>query len=470
LTLWYIAVLAAGMLLFGGGTWLTLRGILLDNRERELDRRLAALTSFLEREARGNNLADLREEAREYSTGLPEGHGVRVSQPNGATVFERLPEAGPALRQTAKVEIRGHHLHLELTQPLADSYRTLHTLGWVMLGLFPVVLAVAVAGGWWLARRALGPVGAMTSEARSINAADLGARLSVPPSRDELQELAEAWNELLARIEASVRSVTRFTADAAHELRTPVTVIRTSAELALRHPRTPESYQQTLRSIQHETEGMTELLERLLLLARGDAGQWRLRLDTVFLDDLVSRLRPAILSLAAPRHVTVEFEAPAEPCMIRADESAIGRLIVILADNAIKFTPEGGSVRLRFLIRASECVLEVSDTGCGIACEDLPHIFDRFYRADPARTPGNGAGLGLAIARTIAEAHSGRIEVFSEAGRGSTFRVAMPFEWDPSFDGRRGKIRSACRARTTRQRSGWNGVMQNDSNDRRGYR
>jgi len=428
LTLWYIVVLACGMVLFGSGTWLTLRSILLENRRHELDRRLSALTSFLDREARGNSLADLREEAREYSTGLPEGHGIRVSQPNGIAVFEKHALAGHSIKRTVKASIRGHDLDLELTQPLADVFQTLNTLAWVMLGVFPLVLGIAIAGGWWLARRALGPVGAMTSEARSISATDLGARLSVPPSKDELQELAEAWNELLARIEASVRSVTRFTADAAHELRTPVTVIRTSAELALRHPRTPENYQQTLRSIQHETEGMTELLERLLLLARGDAGQWQLRLDTVFLDDLLKKLRPAILSLAAKRQISVDFDVPAQPSMVRADESALGRLIVILSDNAIKYTPEGGTVRLQLLTTESECILQVSDTGCGIRAEDLPHIFDRFYRVDPARTPGDGAGLGLAIARTIAEAHSGKIEVDSEPGKGSTFRVIIPLK------------------------------------------
>lgn len=163
---------------------------------------------------------------------------------------------------------------------------------------------------------------------------------------------------------------------------------------------------------------------------------------TVFLDDLVSRLRPAILSLAAKRHVIVNFDAQTEPSMIRADEAAIGRLIVILADNAVKLTPEGGSVRLRFLTGASEYVLEVTDTGCSISDEDLPYIFDRFYRADPARTPGNGAGLGLAIARTIAGAHSGRIEVSTEAGRGSTFRVTIPLQGcrssvaDPDLSGR----------------------------------
>jgi signal transduction histidine kinase len=426
LTLWYVAVLAGGMALFGAGTWLTLREVLLGNRHRGLDQRLTAFTAFLTVEARGDAISDLREEAREYSTGLPEGHGLVVRQLDGRLIFAKPAAPGPVLERRKKVHVRGHSLELELRVPLADFYRTLSILGRVMISVLPMVLAIAVAGGWWLAKRALAPVGAMTAEARFLNASDLSARLSVPRTRDELQQLAEAWNELLGRIEASVRSVTRFTADAAHELRTPVTVIRTSAELALRHPRSAESYQQTLLSIQQETEEMTELLERLLLLARGDAGQWGIRLDTVFADDLLRSLQPAIISLASSKQITVDLVLPTGPAMIWADESAIRRLIMILSDNAIKYTPAGGQFALRLKTPGPTCVLEVEDTGCGIPPKDLPYVFERFYRSDPARTPGMGVGLGLAIARAIVDAHQGTIEVFSEAGKGSLFRVCLP--------------------------------------------
>lgn len=427
LTLWYVAVLAVGMLLFGAGTWFTLRGVLLNNRYHALDQRLTALTDFLRLEARGNAISDLREESREYSTGLPEGQGVVVRQLDGRVVFAKPAAPGPVLERRRGAQVRGHSLELELRVPLTDFYRTLSTLGWVMVSVLPMVLGIAVIGGWWLAKRALAPVDAMTAEAQSANASDLSARLSVPPTRDELQRLAEAWNELLARIEASVRSVTRFTADAAHELRTPVTVIRTSAELALRHPRTPENYQQTLQSIQQETEEMTELLERLLLLARGDAGQWRMRLDTVFADDLLRNLQPGISALAGSKQITVDLAFPTDPVIIWADESAIRRLMMILFDNAIKYTPPGGQIVIRLETPGPTCVVEVEDTGCGIPAEELPLVFDRFYRSDPARTPGMGVGLGLAIARAIVDAHHGSIEVSSEVGKGSIFRVHLPY-------------------------------------------
>lgn len=438
LTLWYVVVLALGMIAFGAGTWFMLREILLENRNRGADHRLSAFAAFLSQESRGDDLAAIKEEAREYSTGLPDGHGVRVWQANGALLFEKPVPDGPALQRRIKVEIRGHPLELEMRFPLIDFYRTLSTLGWVMAAVFPLVLGIAVAGGWWLANRALKPVSAMTADARSIDSNDLSARLSVPCTGDELQELAEAWNELLARIETSVRSVTRFTADAAHELRTPVAVIRTSAELALRYPRSRERYQQTLGSIQQETEEMTELLERLLLLARGDSGQWQFQFETVFADDVLRNLRSVISSLAESKQIDVDFSISTQPAVIWADESAIRRLVMILADNALKYTPAGGQIAIHMQTSESSCTIEVSDTGCGIPTEDLPHVFERFYRVDPARTPGMGVGLGLAIARAIVDAHHGTIEVLRSSERGSAFRIALPsYVPVPSYIGRR---------------------------------
>jgi heavy metal sensor kinase len=421
-----LAVLAAGMVLFATGTWFMLRQNLLENRVRSLDQRLAALGVFLSQESRGDDLPSVQEEAREYSIGLQEGHGLRVTQPDGTLIFEKEAAAGDALRRRQRVDVRGHALDVEITLPLNDFHRTLSTLAWVMITVFPLVIGAAVWGGWWLARRALKPVGAMTADARAINAGDLSARLTVPDTNDELRELAESWNEMLARIEASVRSVSRFTADAAHELRTPVTVIRTSAELALRHRRSPESYEQTLTSIQSETEEMTELLERLLLLARGDAGQWHFDLEMVFADDLLRRLRTVISSLAESKGIRLDLQIPEQSAAVWADESAIRRLIMILVDNAIKYTPAGGRVGVALRHQDNCCLIEVADSGCGIAAEQLPYVFDRFYRADPARTAGMGVGLGLAIARTIVEAHQGRVEVTSTSGKGSTFRVLLP--------------------------------------------
>lgn len=426
LTLWYLVVMSVGMAAFGGGTWLVLRQVMLDNRERGLDQRLLAMEQFIEHESRGGDLAAIQEEAREYATGLPAGHGLRVWNSSGELIFERNAVGGKLFQRRRQFAARGHPVEAELSVPLDDFYKTLSVLGWIMIGLFPLVFVIAAIGGWWLARRALSPVDKMTREARSISARDLKARVSVPGTGDELQRLAEAWNELLSRIESSVRGVTRFTADAAHELRTPVAVIRASAELAMRQDRTPDSYRQTLCKIQHESAEMTELLDQLLLLARGDAGQWQFRFDAVLAGTVIGRLKDVISPLAESKQISLEWNVPDQAGLVWADESALRRLVLILVDNAVKFTPPGGRVAVRLEINPAQCVLEVEDTGCGIGPEHLPHVFDRFYRADPARTIGEGAGLGLAIARTIVEAHQGAIEAVSAPQGGTLLRIVIP--------------------------------------------
>jgi heavy metal sensor kinase len=449
LALWYLAVLALGMAAFGASSWVVLRQVLLENRHAALDQRLGALEVFLAKESRGDDLPALSEEAREYSTSLPEGQGLKVATTDGQVLFEKRAAVGETLQRTRRISVRGHELEIALAIPLVDFYRILRTLAWIMVLVFPAVLVIALIGGWWLAKRALQPVGEMTKEARSISAHDLAARLSVPDTGDELQDLGDAWNQLLGRIESAVGAVKRFTADAAHELRTPVTVVRTAAELALRHPRSVESYRQTLSSIEHETVQMTELLDQLLLLARGDAGEWKFRFDTVFADQVLRGLRNVLGPLAENRQTRIEWEIPEESAMIWADEKAIRRLVLILADNALKHTPAGGLISVSLWIREGECVLEVADTGSGIAAEDLPHIFDRFYRADPARSPGGGAGLGLAIARTIVEAHKGTIAVAATGERGTRFRVVLPSGDSPTvvldalLEGKPGEVKTA---------------------------
>jgi signal transduction histidine kinase len=171
---------------------------------------------------------------------------------------------------------------------------------------------------------------------------------------------------------------------------------------------------------------MTGLIEQLLLLARGDAGQWQFHFDSVFADAVLRHLQKVISSLAESKHIQMDWTLPDQPMIVWADELALRRLVMILADNALKFTPSGGRVAVRLQALESECAIEFSDTGCGIRDEELPHVFERFYRADPARTPGTGIGLGLAIARTIVEAHHGRIEALSAGQTGTIFRVVLP--------------------------------------------
>jgi signal transduction histidine kinase len=270
-------------------------------------------------------------------------------------------------------------------------------------------------------------VARITEDARAITESNLSARLAVPDSRDELQQLSETLNDMLERIEQSFTSTRQFTADASHELRAPMTLIHTAAEYSLRRERSREDLLESLRKILRESQRTTAIIDDLLLLARGDAGKDPAGLEVV---DVVPALREAAeqgsaMGAATNVHVLLLLEADALP--VRANEARLRRLLLILLDNAVKYTPAGGRVTLAARRDAQEVLISVADTGAGIAPEDLPHVFERFWRADKVRSrEGGGAGLGLAIARQIAELHGARLDVGSEPGRGSIFSVRLP--------------------------------------------
>jgi len=305
-------------------------------------------------------------------------------------------------------------------------------------------LVLAGSGGWLLARRALRPVDQMTMTARRIEAEHLAQRLEGAEVNDELGRLARTLNEMLARLEAAFAQVRRFSADASHELKTPLTVLRGEVEVALRNPRDPVEYRRVLTSVLEEVESMTVLVDDLLLLARADAGALRWDMTPVELDRLVEEVAKEGEVLGRGKQVPVKIQE-IEPLVVQGDGPRLKQLLRNLVDNSVKYTPSGGQVTLA--LRAVRCEtpatnskfetqsspsphwaeIEVRDTGIGIAAEALPRIFERFYRVDPARSrETGGAGLGLCIAKTIAEAHGGRIEVQSTPGVGSAFTLLLP--------------------------------------------
>jgi signal transduction histidine kinase len=256
---------------------------------------------------------------------------------------------------------------------------------------------------------------------------DLAGRLAVPEPQDELRSLSETLNEMLARIETSVKRITQFTADASHDLRTPLAVIRSNAELALRRSRTEEEYRETLSRILTASEETTHLIENLLTLARADAGAEELLFQRI---DLLAQVRKAAEEagiLAAAKGIQFALESLTGQLWISADERALQRLFLIVLENAVKYTPHGGRIEIRFIHEQGSATVEFRDSGIGISENDVPHIFERFYRADQARSrePG-GSGLGLAIARWIVEKHGGTIEAQSVLGSGSVFRLHFP--------------------------------------------
>jgi heavy metal sensor kinase len=396
LTLSYSALVAAALLLFALTSYLELRRNLLASLDAELRYDLDQASMIFHKHGR---LAQLDGDIVQIS-------GVYESPPARALI-------GNAALRSMSAMVDGREVRVYVRT--GDYDRAMARFRNVTLVSFPIALLVAVAGGLWMSGRALRPVDRITREARAIHARSLDRRLELPQSRDELFALAQTFNDMLDRLERAFARISEFTADASHELRTPVTMMRTSAEIALRHPRTSEEYAETLRAILAESERTSLLIDDLLALARSDAGSESLATERI---DLGEPIRDAIAQrhrAAHEKHVRIEFTP--SPLVIDGNRVALQRLFLALIDNAVKFTPSGGTVS----IAMNDDSVIVSDTGPGIAPDDLPHVFERFYRGDKSRARG-GTGLGLAIARRIAELHGGTITI---AG-GSEFRVTLP--------------------------------------------
>ncbi len=304
--------------------------------------------------------------------------------------------------------------------------KTLRRFLWVMAGIFPVALLLAGGGGWVLARKALKPVDQMTETARRISAEHLNRQVQGSGAGDELDRLAQTLNDMLGRLNVAFQEVRQFSADASHELQTPLTILKGEIEVGLRSPRRPEEYQAILRSALEETDRIARLVEGLLLLSRSDAGVLRMDRRSVNLKNLIEEVIQEVRSLAELHSVELRI-GPTELAQIQGDPDHLRRLLRNLVDNGIKYTPSGGSVEISLRRDEKFAILRVSDTGMGIAKEDQEKVFRRFYRTAAARAQSeSGAGLGLAISRSIVEAHGGRIEVQSAVGKGSLFTVSLP--------------------------------------------
>jgi heavy metal sensor kinase len=332
---------------------------------------------------------------------------------------------GPVREMTDILRFPGGHFVVRAAVSEAGARARIRTVWRELLLLSAGVLFLGGLGGAALARRSLKPLDRMASRARRITAVHLHERL--PPQRTtELEELRQAFNEALEQLERSFEQLRRFTADASHELRTPLTALRSVGEVGLRGATTTEEARDVIGSMLEEVDRLGRLADELLTLARAEAGEAKLRMEPVDLSELARDVVGHLCVLAEERQQSLETDAPV-PVVARADRLALRQAVVNLVDNAIKYSPEKTCIGVAAGTRAGAVFIEVRDEGPGLGEEDRERVFERFYRVDRSRSRQiGGTGLGLSLVKWTAEAHEGCVEVDTEVGRGSTFRLTLP--------------------------------------------
>jgi heavy metal sensor kinase len=447
LTMWYVAILLASLSLFGILAFLAMsKGI-----EKSVDENLEGQADGVA-EVMGRVLqerpAQLQDELREHQELREQADFLQVCDQNGRWIYRsrlmthydvpvpvkasyaayNVMSADLPLRVLVReISFGGQTYRIQVASQMDDFYDAVDRFKWMILLLSPLVLVLASAGGYWLSGRALAPVDKITRAAEEINSNNLAKRLDVPRSSDELQRLSHTLNHMLDRLEVSFNRITQFTADASHELRTPLALMRTTTEVSLRTSQTVADYREAQKEILAELEKTSSLVEKLMLLARADAGVENLQHIPVNLAECARDACKDGRILAEAKQLKFAADVDGHDLLVEGDPHALHRLFLILIDNAVKYTPPGGSIRLGLTRNNGSAVAEFRDTGIGVSADDLPHIFERFYRADKARSREfGGVGLGLSIARWVAEAHGGSIEVQSTPAAGSVFRVRLP--------------------------------------------
>jgi len=451
---WYAIILAVTFAAAGFGVWWAVRSSIHETVDKDLRSRLRAMRAYVDKQSSDPESGSVAEELSEDAS--LSGTRFRIVGSDGHLIYQS-PEAKqwempsqdmssvPKNGKVQTVTVNGKPIRVLTAQmqlgpkqsgtvqigvPMDEFYEMLRGFTWMAFLASPLVLLLASAGGYWMSRRALEPVDQIARTAEEIGAQNLSERLPLRGSGDELDRLSATLNSMFARLEAAFRRITQFTADASHELRTPVAIIRTTAEVTRSKTRTTEEYARALDGILTESERTSLLIEDLMLLARADAGADSMAHEPVNLAECLHDACAEVRVLAEYKKICLQT-GELKQCTVLGDEQAIRRLFLILLDNAIKYTGSGGKVQVNLSLDAAAgkrtAVIEIRDTGIGISAEDLLHIFERFYRAakDRSRTTG-GAGLGLSIARWIAERHGGEIEAESTPGAGSIFRVRLP--------------------------------------------
>ena len=448
LTCWFSAVFLLGFVTFGVAVWFDLGYQLAKGRDRTLSRRGQRLTDLLEA-ARNDSLAERDRKFEEFAEAMPEGNLIHFYDARGARIYPEvadppdfpwpMPQGPPGDShrnltyggRPFRVLIRnktvnGQSAIVMVAGQLEDNQNLLERFSTGLLAATPPLLLLSALCGYLLSRRALRPVDQLTVAVRSISIGNLSRRLPIYQTGDELQRLAETCNDMLARLEDAIARISRFTADASHELRNPISLIRILAEDALREPELAQEARLAFEDILAESIETSRLVEDLLILARADAGRMEVRLEPLDLGELVVDVCEKVRPLADKKSQTLTVQSISGRALeIAGDRSSLRRLIWTLLDNAVKYTPQGGRIEVALQPTKTQARVSVKDSGIGIPRELLPRIFERFFRADPSRAQAEGTGLGLAIAKWIADVHHATISAQSEEGVGTEFRVVF---------------------------------------------
>lgn len=448
LGIWYAGLSVLGFALFGIAMWFVLTSSMLAWKDRTLQMRATRVQAALATMSRRDDAAMIKR-LNEVVGLLPEGELIRVARNDGQPLFprdvashtSRLPLSScpiPSLRDVfvGREKYRqmcmpalyaGDTVYVVAPSPLLEDRILLRNFTYGLLRTIPFILLLSGVGGYVLSRRALRPVDLLIAEAKTITPDNLTRRLTVSAADDQLRRLAMEWNGLLSRIHSAMSQVAQFTADASHELRTPVAYIRATAEYSLGLPSLDDETREGLCAIVDEARLMSDLLENLLTLARLDMTPGSLRSETADVGSVIAEVaeyfRPAVNQKEQALTVMPTDAVRASVCMSALH---LRRILTVILDNAVKYTPVRGRITVACNMHETVDVV-VADSGIGIAAEHLGRIFDRFYRVDQSRTDvTEGVGLGLSIAKLIAELYGARIDVVSSVGQGTTVTMRLP--------------------------------------------
>ncbi len=455
MTAWYAGLLAGALLIFGASVYLGLERYLYWNLERGLSTQCSTIGAellpqishqsheWLEREINETYAPEVnsnfvrvtgKEEGIVYVSGAPKDGAFdpsRVPSPGdkdiGRSRKVQLGREYQLLIETKRFTMPGGSQFLVESGAPSEQIRTvLHGLLLTFAIYVPFIVSLAVTGGYWLMRRSLRPVDEITKQAEGITSRNLSERLPEIRTGDEIERLSAALNRMIERLDQAFQHVNRFSADASHELRTPLTILQLELEGIVQNQSLSPGLAEQMGSVLEETQRMSRIVENLLTVSRLDAGEVRMEKKRLDLGQLVASTADQMKLLAEEKSIALISDL-ASDVWVEGDRAYLQQVIVNLMDNAIKYTHEGGQVGVCVRRNASTAVLEVSDNGVGIPSDALPHVFERFYRTDKARSrDSGGAGLGLAIVKAICTAHGARVSVSSKEGNGSCFAIEVP--------------------------------------------